>query len=71
MKINLNINYVEPYSYPYPLLQGFGHIVYKGFTENGVRVEVYIGEDVGVHLKRNALFVHLSEVDLEGVVDVD
>lgn len=61
--IKLELTWVEPYEPPLPVEDRFGLIDSVGVTENGIRVEFYKGKDLGVHLHKNALFVHESYLE--------
>lgn len=65
MKIKLQVGNLEFYQYPIVKDSVFGEIRAKAFTENGIRVEFYSGTDVGIHLHKNALFVHYDSSEIE------
>lgn len=62
-EIKLELTWLESYDLPLPVDNTFGLIDCVGVTENGIRVEFYKGKDLGVHLHRNALYVHESNLD--------
>ncbi|QDP64839.1 MAG: hypothetical protein GOVbin2917_154 [Prokaryotic dsDNA virus sp.] len=62
-KVNITLSWMSPYDAPLPVDDKFGDIRGVGVTENGIRVEFYTGEDSGVYLHKNALYVHESNLE--------